>query len=159
MCAVFLTEGEMLFLKGSCPMTYERLLDVMDRFLNLRESVRTPARIRPYPPGHFATGFSHRQSSRSLLLAFTGYLCFFGHFGPWISMAHQDFEQKTVTLFSGRYHVETPELQPLFRGAGTFIQPRILPKVEGLARNAQRSKNDDDEGRSGIRLRYNRFRV
>jgi hypothetical protein len=32
-------------------MTFELLLDIMDRFLNLRESVRTPARITPYPTG------------------------------------------------------------------------------------------------------------
>jgi hypothetical protein len=51
MCAVFLTEGEILFLKGSCPMMFELLLDVMDRFLNLRESVPTPGRITPYPTG------------------------------------------------------------------------------------------------------------
>jgi hypothetical protein len=30
---------------------FELVLDVTDRFLNLRESVRTPARIRPYPTG------------------------------------------------------------------------------------------------------------
>jgi hypothetical protein len=66
-------------------MRFELLLDVMDLFLNLRESARTPARITPYPhgtallgwrcprhfvpgydrtvpPGHFATGFSHIQN-------------------------------------------------------------------------------------------------
>ncbi len=46
---------------------FELLLDVMDRFLNLRdtnskfitpiiESVRTPARIIPYPTGRFFGG-------------------------------------------------------------------------------------------------------
>jgi hypothetical protein len=84
MCAVFLTKGEILFLKGSCPMMFELLLDGMDRFLNLRESVPTLARITPYPTGRlfwvglaqalrarlrshrpsgtFATGFSHIQN-------------------------------------------------------------------------------------------------
>jgi hypothetical protein len=37
-CAVFLKEGEVFFLKGSCPMMFELLLDVMDRFLNLRDA-------------------------------------------------------------------------------------------------------------------------
>jgi hypothetical protein len=32
-------------------MMFELVLDVTDRFLNLRESVPTPARIRPYPTG------------------------------------------------------------------------------------------------------------
>jgi hypothetical protein len=31
MCAVFLEEGKILFLKGSRPMTFELLLDVLDR--------------------------------------------------------------------------------------------------------------------------------
>src|ERR1700722_8757731 len=51
MCAVFFREGEIIFLQGSCPKTFELLLDVMERFLNLRESVRTPARITAYPTG------------------------------------------------------------------------------------------------------------
>jgi hypothetical protein len=51
MCAAFLKEGYILLLKGWCPMMFELVLDVTDRFLNLRESVRTPARIRPYPTG------------------------------------------------------------------------------------------------------------
>src|SRR5580704_18130098 len=38
MCAVFLKEGQIFFLKGSCPMMFELLLDVMDRFLNLRDT-------------------------------------------------------------------------------------------------------------------------
>jgi hypothetical protein len=51
MCAVFFKEGYILFLKGWCPMMFELVFDVTDRFLNLRESVRTPARIGPYPAG------------------------------------------------------------------------------------------------------------
>jgi hypothetical protein len=41
MCAVFLKEGYILFLQGWCPMMFELVLDVTDRFLNLRESDRT----------------------------------------------------------------------------------------------------------------------
>src|SRR5271166_3850765 len=108
MCAVFLKEGSILFLKGSCPMMFELLLDVMDRFLNLRdtnaecaiallpskvsevwkglmnpnrkpyninvfsfrirnsvtpiiESVRTPARITPYPTGRLLRNLNGEQ--------------------------------------------------------------------------------------------------
>jgi hypothetical protein len=38
MCAVFLQEGYILFLKGWCPMMFELVLDVTDRFLNLRDT-------------------------------------------------------------------------------------------------------------------------
>jgi hypothetical protein len=38
MCAVFFKEGQILFLKGSCPVMFDLLLDVMDRFLNLRDT-------------------------------------------------------------------------------------------------------------------------
>ena len=37
-CAVFLEEGQILFLKGSRPMMFELLLDVIDRFLKLRDT-------------------------------------------------------------------------------------------------------------------------
>jgi hypothetical protein len=47
-------------------MMFELLLDVMDRFLNLRESVRTPAPITPYPPGHFATGLNPGEPSKQM---------------------------------------------------------------------------------------------
>jgi hypothetical protein len=57
MCAVFLKQGQILFLKGSCPMMFELLLDGMDRacetptLIPIIESVRTPAQITPYPTG------------------------------------------------------------------------------------------------------------
>jgi hypothetical protein len=79
MGAVFLKEGQILFLKGSCPMMFEVLLDIMDRFLNLRDTnaecaiALLPSKVllgwrcprhfvpgydRMVPPGPFATGFS-----------------------------------------------------------------------------------------------------
>jgi hypothetical protein len=54
MCAVFLTEGENTLLErfvSDNVRAFELLLDVKDRFMNLRESVPTPARITPYPTG------------------------------------------------------------------------------------------------------------
>jgi ureidoacrylate peracid hydrolase len=39
MCAVFLKEGYIFFLKGCCPMMFELVLDVTDRFLNLRDTL------------------------------------------------------------------------------------------------------------------------
>jgi hypothetical protein len=38
MCAVFLKEGYILFLKGWCPMMFELVLDLTDPFLNLRDT-------------------------------------------------------------------------------------------------------------------------
>src|ERR1700733_1117280 len=83
MSPCFLRKANTL-LKGSCPMMFELLLDVMDRFLNLRESnpecaiallpskvsevwkglmnpsrskrCRTPAPIRPCPTGRLLRG-------------------------------------------------------------------------------------------------------
>jgi hypothetical protein len=38
MCAVFLKEGYIFFLKGWSPMMFELVLDVTNRFLNLRDT-------------------------------------------------------------------------------------------------------------------------
>jgi hypothetical protein len=59
MCAVFLKEGYILFLKGWCPMMFELVLDVTDRFLNPRDT-NAECAIRPWAHsgGRIIPGFT-----------------------------------------------------------------------------------------------------
>jgi hypothetical protein len=62
-------------------MTFELLRDIMDRFLNLRESVRTPARIRPYPTGRILAGDPRSKPGRLAYVSKASRLTLgFGHF-------------------------------------------------------------------------------